>query len=60
MKNIDRKIDYVFKYINELSGNSSDVTTRIIKIAQKTYIIKIDKCYIDNIQFKVYYNYVTK
>lgn len=35
MKNIDRKIDSVFKYINELSGNSSDITTRIIKIAQK-------------------------
>ena len=35
MKNIDKKIDTIFKYINEISGNSSDVTTRIIKIAQK-------------------------
>lgn len=35
MKLIDKKIDNIFKYINEISGNSSDVTTRIIKIAQK-------------------------
>lgn len=35
MKNLDKKIDTIFNYINEISGNSSDVTTRIIKIAQK-------------------------
>lgn len=35
MKNIDKKIDNIFKYINEISGNGSEVTTRIIQIAQK-------------------------
>jgi len=35
MKKIDKKIDSIFKYISEISGNSSDVVTRIIKIAQK-------------------------
>lgn len=35
MNKIDKKISVVFDHINEISGNSSDVTTRIIKIGQK-------------------------
>jgi len=35
MKKIDKKINTIFKYINQISGNSSDIVTRTIKIAQK-------------------------
>lgn len=35
MKNIDKKISNAFKYINEKTGNSSDIVTRTIKIGQK-------------------------
>lgn len=45
MKSIDKKIDTIFKYIAEISGNSSDVTTRIIKIAQK----KVGYIYLESV-----------
>jgi len=35
MKKIDKKIDSIFKHINETTGNSCDIVSRIIKIAQK-------------------------
>lgn len=35
MHNIDTKIEKIFNYINEINGNSCDITTRTIKIGQK-------------------------
>lgn len=45
MKKIDKKIDTIFSHINEMSGNSSDITTRIIKIAQK----KVGYIYLESV-----------
>ena len=45
MKKIDKKINVVFDHINEITGNSSDVTTRVIKIAQK----KVGYIYLESV-----------
>lgn len=45
MKKIDKKINVVFDHINEMTGNSSDVTTRVIKIAQK----KVGYIYLESV-----------
>lgn len=45
MKNIDKKIEVAFKKINEMSGSSSDIVTRTIKIAQK----KIGYIYLESV-----------
>ena len=45
MKNIDKKINIVFDNLQEMTGNSSDVTTRIIKIGQK----KVGYVYLESV-----------
>jgi len=45
MNKIDKKINGVFDHINEITGNSSDVTTRIIKIGQK----KVGYIYLESV-----------
>lgn len=45
MKKIDKRIENVFKSINEMSGKSSDIVTRTIKIAQK----KIGYIYLESV-----------
>ena len=45
MENIDKKIKDAFKHINETTGNSSDIVTRIIKIGQK----KVGYVYLESV-----------
>lgn len=45
MENIDKRINDAFKHINEITGNSSDIVTRVIKIGQK----KVGYVYLESV-----------
>lgn len=45
MKKIDKKIDDIFNHIKKINGNSSDITTRVIQIAQK----KVGYIYLESV-----------